>query len=330
MLINPLFMGAGVAPQEVFSADYWAGTQAARQIINGLNFNAAGGLAWIKWRAGAYAASNDAVFDTVRGAGKRLSFNAAGQQVTTSTELTAFNSSGFSLGGAAAVNGSSSAAYMGYSFLQHPDFFGIVQYVGNGVSGRKIDISHLGFSGPPGLVLCKRIDGTANWCAQHIGRQGRQLMITADPDAAGGPYWAAVNATRDEITLGSDVFINSNGVSYICYVFGHNPTPSGIIACGTYTGNAQAHGPLANVGGPVQAVIIKASTINGHWQILDAYRSSSDNPFTAVNSMSSGYPENSLAKQIASTPDGFQVVSNAGIINASGVIYQYIAIRAPF
>ena len=79
--------------------------------IDTLNF--APDWVWLKSRSNA---DTHVAFDSVRGANKRLSPSETAQESTTSDELTAFNSDGFTLGTNADVNNSTNTyLYMAFA-----------------------------------------------------------------------------------------------------------------------------------------------------------------------------------------------------------------------
>ena len=77
----------------------WTGNGSARSIT----FNNSPDFAWMKARS--LGSANHGLFDTVRGATKRLVSNSTGAESTQSQTLTAFNSDGFDLGTDSAYNG---------------------------------------------------------------------------------------------------------------------------------------------------------------------------------------------------------------------------------
>ena len=95
--------GAGSANyiEDVFSTYLYTGTGATQTITNGIDLSGKGGLVWIKGRSGATA---HALYDTARGATFDLVSNTTAAQTTQATGLTAFGSTGFSIGALAKLN----------------------------------------------------------------------------------------------------------------------------------------------------------------------------------------------------------------------------------
>jgi len=117
--------------EQVFSTYLYTGTGSgsAQTINNGINLSGKGGLVWIKDRTVGYS---HRLFDTVRGATNSLNSGASTEQIAYSDSLTAFNSSGFSLGAFSNTN-SSGSNLVSWTFRKQPKFFDVVTYTGDHV-----------------------------------------------------------------------------------------------------------------------------------------------------------------------------------------------------
>ena len=93
-----------------FDAITYVGTDATRTFTG---FNMSPDLVWFKSRSTAY---DHILFDSVRGATKRLKSNSTAAEDTNSTGLTAFTSDGFTVGGADSVNGPSNHTYVAWAW----------------------------------------------------------------------------------------------------------------------------------------------------------------------------------------------------------------------
>jgi len=134
-----------------FSTTLYTGNGGTQSIVTRKN-NAAGSLTWIKQRTGG---ASHRLFDTVRGATKYLQSNDTLGEATDATTLSAFNSTGFSLGANTTVN-ANSEDYVAWTFLEAAGFFDIVSYTGNN-SARTI--AH-NLNAPVGCIIVKTL-GTA-------------------------------------------------------------------------------------------------------------------------------------------------------------------------
>ncbi|BAQ94345.1 tail fiber protein [uncultured phage_MedDCM-OCT-S37-C6] len=92
-LDDPLIADSSTA----FNVALWTGNGSTQSVTTGISPD----LVWIKSRS---FATDHALFDTVRGATKRLRSNQTNAENTDANTLTVFNSDGFSLGSSSAVN----------------------------------------------------------------------------------------------------------------------------------------------------------------------------------------------------------------------------------
>ena len=94
-------------PSEYFQTKLYTGTGSSQAYTNDGNSNLQPDWLWIKIRS---SADSHHLFDSTRGVTKRLHTDSSSAEVTISdgSNLTAFGSNGFTLGGNGGVNGSSS------------------------------------------------------------------------------------------------------------------------------------------------------------------------------------------------------------------------------
>jgi hypothetical protein len=86
--------GAGEYIEDVFSTYLYTGNGSTQTITNDIDLDGEGGLVWIKSRA----AGNHFLYDTSRGVNNYLKSNSTDAQTTLADSLTAFNTTGFSIG----------------------------------------------------------------------------------------------------------------------------------------------------------------------------------------------------------------------------------------
>jgi hypothetical protein len=309
----------GLRVQEVFNTSLWTGTGAARTITTGID-SGEGSLVWIKSRNGDW---NNTLFDTARGLNLLWS-NTTNAQVSNVNIVTDFVSSGYGLGPNNYGNGSG-YTYVGWQFRRAEKFFDIVQYTGNGVSGRQIAHS-LGVK--PGMIVVKRLeDSDSNWIVYHQSQAATKtgylnltgaFLTTATP-------WANTEPTDLAFTVGGNVQANASGGTYIAYLFAHDPSPEGVIQCGSYVGNGSTTGPVVNLGWRPQYLTIKAATTSASWYVFDNLRGVA--PIDAYLSPNLSSAENSSSNVFEYLSDGFQIRSSSGAFNNNGDTYIYTAIR---
>ena len=317
--------GAGLDVDEVFSTYLYDGTGSAQTITNGIDLSGEGGLVWFRDRENA---NGNFLFDTERGATKRLRTHGTFAENTVSTGLTAFNSNGFTIGSNAFMNGSNNDI-ASWTWRKAPKFFDVVTYTGNGNASQTISHS-LGTT--VGMLIIKKTSDTGSWNVYHRGTGNNKSLELQSTDAAyNNVPWGSVTSTTFEAR--SDIAGNDNGATYVAYLFAHNNSDGefgpdadqDIIKCGSVTiggtGNA-----TVNLGFEPQWLLIRNASSSGYdWQIFDTmrgFRASPDNnaPSLAANSTSgdSGQGDPNL------TSTGFEWDGGGGQPNKN---YIYMAIR---
>ena len=323
--------GAAVYVEDVFSTFLYEGNQTARSINNGLDLSGEGGLVWLKNRE---QSQNNYLFDTENGANKFvLSDNTAALQIVSDRGVTAFNSNGFDLGTNTGGN-RTGYDYVSWSFRKQAGFFDVVTYTGNGTAGRTV--SH-NLGSKPGFILTKNLSNSADWAVYHRSMTADYYSILNGTD---GFYdnietWNDTEPTATEFTVGDWERNNTNGDSYVAYLFAHDDQSFGdgsdeaIIKCGSYTGNGNADGPEVNLGFEPQFLLVK-NTSGGNWVIADVMRS------FGLEDMASLYPNSSNAestiiagKGITPTATGFKCIDGNATTNQNTETHIYIAIRRP-
>ena len=149
--------------EDVFSTYLYTGTGATQTITNGIDLSTKGGLTWIKGRSGA---TGHRLTDTARGVTKSIASETTAAQVTEATGLTAFGTTGFTIGADADYN-TSAATYSSWTFREQPKFFDVVTYTG---TGSNTTIAH-NLGSVPGSIIVKRTDTTAARAVYHRDRK---------------------------------------------------------------------------------------------------------------------------------------------------------------
>jgi hypothetical protein len=277
--------GGGVAVaanyiEDVFSTYLYTGTGAAQTITNNINLSGSGGLVWIKSRS---AATNNNLFDTAQGTTKLLHSNTNDATVTDANSLTAFGTTGFTLGtGNTSGNevNTSSATYVSWTFRKQQKFFDIVTYTGNGTART---IAH-NLGSVPGCIIVKSTSATAaGWRVYHrsTGNTRALQLETASPTGLTGvELWNNTSPTSTVFSLGTSPAgydTNESGVSYVAYIFAHDAGGFGltgtdnVISCGSFASNAGGT-YTATLGWEPQFVLVKETTFASNWWIYDILR----------------------------------------------------------
>jgi len=326
--------GAGLDVDEVFSTYLYDGNSGTQSIINGIDLSGEGGLVWIKRRDGTL---NHALFDTERGAGALLQSNLSAGHYTGGDDLTAFNSNGFTLGdGQFTTINYSSYNYASWTFRKAPKFFDVLTYTGNGTAGRTV--SH-NLGSVPGMIIFKKTSAADGWAVYHRGANGgtdpEDYRLELNENFAQSNRDGFLNdtaPTATHFTVGDGALSNTNGQTYVAYLFAHNDGDGkfgdgtqDIIKCGSYTGNGSTTGPTVDLGFEPQWVMLKRTDSADEWFMYDVMRGFDYSTTARLSADSSSAESPSLS--VVPTSTGFQPVISHGSVNASGGNYIYMAIR---
>ncbi len=272
------------------------------------------------------------LFDTNRTATYELSSESAGDQLTRPSSLTAFTGSGFSLGADTATN-TNAAAYVSWTFRKAAKFFDVVTYLGNSEAGRAISHS---LGTVPGMIVVKASSIAQNWCVWHRSMTSNQdnlyLNSSSKSSSISGttiyPSFPVLSPTESSFyagyTSGVGDHTNTNGISYVAYLFAHDP--DGVVQCGSYTGNGSTTGPTITLGWEPQYVLIKNATFPANWVIYDNARDTS-NPHTHKLYPNLDVAEDSANEDVDFTVSGFQPKTSDVSVNMTAQTYIYLAIK---
>ena len=329
--------GSGGDPlyvDDVFSTFLYEGNGSTQTITNGINLSGEGGLVWLKNRD---AAERHSLQDTERGVNKLLdsSDNIAEASITS---VNSFNSDGFGLNSSNSIFNGSGEDYVSWTFRKAPGFFDVVTWTGNG-SVRTI--SH-NLGSTPGFIIIKRTSAAEDWTCYHrsIGATDF-IQMNGDNNGASNKvdleqFMNDTEPTSTNFTVGTHDRVNTNGETYVAYVFAHNDQSFGtdsdeaIIKCDKYTGNATS-GKEVSLGFEPQWLMIKKydGSNQGRWFMVDIMRGIADGTNqTAYLAANRDDAEANTTAFVAIT-DGFRILSTGAESNQSGTNYAYIAIRRP-
>jgi len=333
-------------PSTVMDVKLYTGNGGS-QSITGLGFSP--DLVWVKSRSA--SAFYHALYDTVRGAGTTKSLYSNGTEAegtySSYTNLTSFDSSGFSLGPTSLNNilnqnnetfaawcwdaGSSTVTNTQGSITStvraNPSAgFSIVTYTASGVAGT---VGH-GLNVTPGMIIAKsrnNTSGVTGWAVYHssLGSGSTYMILNlTDPAASSAGYWGTPNSSTFGVagTLG---FFNNNG-SMVAYCFA---PVAGYSSFGSYTGNGSADGPFVYTNVLPRWVMIKRTDSTSNWTIIDTAREG----YNVDNDPL--YPNLSDAEGTADLADilsnGFKLRTTDASVNASAGTYIYACFGAnPF
>lgn len=342
------FAKAGVANyiEDVFSTYLYTGNSTSggtQTITNNINLSTYGGLVWVKGRD---IGSDNILTDTTRGAGASATNNNALASNLTSAEdlggssydyLSSFSTTGFVVKQGGTTNATrgtnyNNFTYASWTFRKQPKFFDVITYTGNG--GNRTIAHNLGSI--PGCIIVKRADGTGNWQVYHnsltSAAYGIQLNLT-NAQASDTTLWNSTAPTSSVFSVGTNIDVNTNGATYVAYLFAHNAGGFGltgtdnVISCGSYVGTGTVNTLSVNLGWEPQWVMLKSATTSWGWYINDNMRGTPvPTGFGPTLSPNDSAAEVSK-RYVYPTATGFGIYDNEIESNQSGQTYIYIAIR---
>jgi len=331
----------------------YTGNGSARSLTNTGNSDLQPDWVWIKERDNAIS---HRVFDSTRGAGKRIFPNNDSPESTHTPAVTSFNSDGFSVGDGTSVNengdlyvafqwkaggGSTSSNNDGsYTSTVQADTtggFSIVKYgdASSFSASSPATVGH-GLGKAPKWILIKNLDGTRSWGVHHVSNGAGKIMYL---DLTNG----VANSTGfDNGTLpSSTVFTvntlnvaNGNNLEYIAYCFADI---QGYSKFGSYTGNANSNGPFVYTGFKPAWLMIRNTEDGEGWMLHDSTVDDSGtndagNPAgTKGNPRERRYQVNENQAEVGTTTafdflsNGFKLRTDTTSHNGSGHTIIYMA-----
>jgi hypothetical protein len=316
--------------ENIFSTWLYTGTGATQTITNNIDISTKGALVWIKSRS---AALGHRFTDTARGATKSLESSSTAAEATETTGLTAFSTTGFTIGADLDYN-TSAATYVSWTFRKQAKFFDIVTYTGTGVNRT---ISH-SLGSVPGCIIVKRTDALAHWQVYHRSLANTEYMVLSNQqnvNTGATTRWNSTTATDSVFSLGTDGTVNASGGTYVAYIFAHNAGGFGtsgtdnVISCGTYLGSNHRSKEVVQLGFEPQWVMVKNITSGTtNWVIVDNMRSMSDGERNRwLKASETAAETTATTDRVVAAPTGFFFDSPQGDINEAGSTFIYMAIR---
>jgi hypothetical protein len=214
----------------------------------------------------------------------------------------------------------------GFMWKRHAGF-DVVTYKGNGTFGHIVNHS---MNKIPEMIWIKERDNAVNWYVNHIALTGGgsyaswRGAIKLNSSAAA---WESANilggaSTSSTFTVGGDNDANQNGDNYLALLFA---SVDGISKVGSYTGNGSTTGPVITTGFAPRLIMIKRSSGDGDWYILDTVRglSSSSNKLLKLNDEDAQSTPSEVYVEPSST--GFQLKVGYLHYNYNNEKYIYYA-----
>jgi len=320
-----------------FAATLYTGTGATQTVSNAVNsISFQPDWVWIKSRS---AATNNKLTDSVRGATKAVISNTNGAETTDTNGLTAFGSSGFTVGTDTVYN-NSGATYVGWNWkgggTAVTNTSGTVNssvsanttagfsVVGFTMTGSTITVGH-GLGAIPAMMFMRSRDDAYNWDVWHnsltnaLTAPNYRLILNDTSAQSVATSWNSTPPTSSVFTVKGDEFGASSKIIAYCFA-----SITGYSAFGSYTGNGSTDGPFVFTGMRPRWLMVKAySGGTGEWPLIDssrgAYNVASPELYASLTQADTS------SNMFDLLSNGFKSRSTNANCNASGVLYIYAA-----
>ena len=302
---------------------------------------------WLKIRSQAYS---HRVFDSVRGANKRLYPNTNEAEDSPTTALTSFDSDGFSLGSDTGQN-QNTDTFVSWNWKAGTSFtndasatsvgsidsagsvnetagFSICTYTGVSSAGT---IKH-GLSTVPSMIIWKNRSASNGWIVYH--HKNTSAPETDYLELHANNATVDLNTIMNDTAPTSSVFSigtegavgGSNTNNFVAYVFSER---KGYSKFGSYTGNGNADGPFVYTGFKPAFIMYKNTARAISWLIHDnkrlGYNPDNDEQHPDTNAADGS------DDRVDILSNGFKIRESSNLMNVSGeqVIYMAFA-ESPF
>jgi hypothetical protein len=293
---------------DVFSAYTRTGTGASATITTGIDLITKGGLVWTKGRSGA---TDHKLTDTARGVTKGIISNTTAAQTTDTNGITAFSTTSHTVGSDSNYN-TNAATYVDWVFRKSPKFFDIVIWTGDGTSNRAIAHS---LGATVGMVITKITSTTGDWNTYHRSATGDLVLNTTAAQTGS----RAIITAADSSTFTVTGVANTNGATYVAYLFAHDTSTDGIVQCGSFNPSGVTD---VTLGWEPQYLMIKRADSLGNWDLMDIMRGMPEITVQGVRLFANSSTAEVASSSICPTATGFKVNGLSGTD-------IYLAIRRP-
>ena len=324
-------------PGSFFNPLLYTGTGSSNA-VTGVGFQP--DAVWIKSRSDA---TDNVLYDAVRGAERVVYTNTQDADAAASTGLTAFGADGFTVVSEGNVNGSSrtyvawnwkagtttgiagspSTTPDSYSFNQTSGF-SIIKYTG---TGSVATIPH-GLGVAPKFIITKNLDTSEDWFCYHAGiaadAETDYINLNNTTNAAdNATIWNDTAPTSTLFTVGTGNAVNKSGDNIVAYCFAD---VSGYQRFGSFSGNGDADGAFVYTGFRPAYVMLTQSSGTGSygWDILDdkriGYNKDNDNLMASTSGV-----EDDTNDYWDLVSNGFKIRASTGNVGQAASNYIYVA-----
>ena len=335
-------------PSAYYQTALYSGNNTSQSITLDGNSNLQPDVVWIKERNGI---EDHCIFDSSRSGSERLSPNTTGSTWDDASNVTAFDSDGFSIvsndqlndsgntqvawcwkvnGGTTTTNDASATSVGSQDSVYQANTtagFSIVTWTGP--SGSGVGTNAHGLGAVPHLMIVKCRSASEPWEVYHhkntTAPETDYLRLNTTAATADSAHvWADTAPTSTVFTVGDSGSTNEDSKTYVAYLW---KEIQGYSKFGSYTGNGNADGPFVYTGFKPAFLIVKnTSDGDDQWLVWDNKRSPT-NPVDdyLAPSASDAESANSNWAIIDFVSNGFKLRSSDISYNQSGYKYIYIA-----
>lgn len=230
---------------------------------------------------------------------------------------------GYKVGTTSTLTNSSGGTFINWMFQRAPGFFDEVCYTGTGVAGT---INHNLKVAPELMIVKSRSTAsTTGWLVGNtsVGYTKKLYLNLTNQDASDNTAWNATAPTASVFSVGTNVDCNSNGTTYVAYLFASCP---GVSKVGSYTGNGSSQTINCGFSAGARFVLIKRTDSTGDWYVWDTARGivSANDPHLSLNTTA-----DEVTTDDTIDPDNSGFIVNqvtATNVNVSSATYIYLAI----
>jgi hypothetical protein len=320
-------------PKDYFNTKLYTGT-GSTQSISSVGFQP--DWVWCKDRTNTY---DHVLFDAVRTATKRIISNSNGAETTASTDLTSFDSDGFTVGSGSNINNSGNnfvswnwkangqgssntdgSINTTYTSVNTTAGFSISKYTG---TGSNATVGH-GLGVAPSIVLCKNLSASGNWIMYHSTQGATKYMVlnATDAVATATSAWNDTAPTSSVFSVGTGSTVNGSGNNIIAYCFAEK---KGFSKFGSYVGNGSSDGSFINLGFKPAFVLIKDYGRAESWYIFDNRRLGYNGAMADFLANTSAAESSSSATLLDLVSNGFKLRGTTDHLNGNGQNFLYMA-----
>ena len=200
--------------------------------------------------------------------------------------------------------------------------FSIVTYTGNGSAAT---IGH-GLNGKPGWIIVKSRSNAVDWqvYVDKFGNDDEGLILNSNSAKFTSTNYWNNGATSSVFGVSSNTGVGANSYTYVAYCF---EEVKGFSKFGSYAANGNADGQFTYTGFRPSFLMIKCTSHNGEWFMVDTTREPSNPAGTAsfLQAQSSAAEYTSTDKDIDILSNGFKNRAVTGYHNDPGRTYSYYA-----